>query len=56
MSERGLELGTFCSRERCLNRSATAPHYSFTKESIYDTSAIVDFMSQIRIIPDATQP
>ena len=22
----GLELGTFCSRERCLNRSATAPH------------------------------
>ena len=25
MSERGLELGTFCSRERYLNRSATAP-------------------------------
>ena len=22
----GLELGTFCSRERCLNRSATAPY------------------------------
>ena len=25
MSEGGLELGTFCSRERYLNRSATAP-------------------------------
>ena len=25
MSKRGIELATFCSRERCLNRSATAP-------------------------------
>ena len=25
----GLELGTLCSRERCLNRSATAPLYYF---------------------------
>ena len=25
MPKRGIELGTFCSRERCLNRSATAP-------------------------------
>ena len=25
MPKQGIELGTFCSRERCLNRSATAP-------------------------------
>ena len=24
MTKRGIELGTFCSRERCLNHSATA--------------------------------
>ena len=27
----GLELGTFCSRERCLNRSATAPHFGIDR-------------------------
>ena len=25
----GLELGTLCSREQCLNRSATAPQLEF---------------------------
>ena len=29
MSERGLELGTFCSRERYINRSDTAPQDYF---------------------------
>ena len=29
MTKRGIELGTFCSRERCLNHSATAPHVTF---------------------------
>ena len=31
MPNRGIELGTFCSRERCINRSATAPR------SFYDS-------------------
>ena len=33
MSEGGLELGTFCSRERYLNRSATAPRLTGTVKS-----------------------
>ena len=32
----GLELGTFCSRERCLNRSATAPqNYGLITDCMY---------------------
>ena len=34
MSERGLELGTFCSRERYLNRSATAQEVSLVNSKI----------------------
>ena len=38
----GLELETFCSRERCLNRSATAPQDLFGKHVASGLRAVTD--------------
>ena len=36
-AQAGLELGAFCSRERGLNRSATAPQYYLIINSIFSS-------------------
>ena len=48
MSERGLELGTFLSRERYLNRSATAPPQRVG--SLVAMTNFVDFTFKLGIL------
>ena len=59
MPKRGLELGTLCSRERCLNRSATAPYISTeSQEAIAEDDPFKELQDEINIVcsvqPDLT--
>ena len=51
MPKGGIELGTFCSRERRMNRSATPPQKSFVV-NFREKSGITTLIAPARIDPE----